>query len=331
MERKYMNPKISIIVPVFNVEGFIHDCIESILDQTFKDFELILVNDGSIDRSGDICDDYSKKDQRIFVIHKENRGQSSARNRGIDVAKGDYIGFIDSDDWVHRDMYKILYTKAIEIEADITACNIIQYDKDATKHIYSNKKDDCLFDRNSAMNELYLNERLTFSPCNKLYKRKLFKDIKFKEGYILEDMDFAYRIIHQANRIYYTGATLYNYRYNEKSTMRKTFSKKRLDEFEVRKNMYSFYQKNYPSLANELYAECFLTGLMLYINIGKYYKNETNQYKYLIDIDRKIIKSLIFKKDYNRKKKVLLAIAMISPNILVKIYLLYWDKIKKAL
>jgi glycosyltransferase involved in cell wall biosynthesis len=326
-----MNPKISIIVPVFNVERFIHSCIESILDQTFKDFELILVNDGSTDQSGDICDEYSNKDKRIIVIHKENGGQSSARNRGIDVAKGDYFGFIDSDDWIDKDMYKILYTKAIETEADITACNIIQYDKDATKHIYNNKTDDCLYDRNTAMNELYLNERLTFSPCNKLYKKKLFKDIRFKEGYILEDMDFAYRIIHQANSIYYKGTPFYNYRYNENSTMRKTFSKMRLDEFEVRKNMFSFYQKNYPSLSNELYAECFLTGLMLYINIEKYYKNEINQYKYLIDIDRKIIKSLIFKNKYNRKKKVLLAIAMISPNILVKIYRLYWDKIKHAL
>jgi glycosyltransferase involved in cell wall biosynthesis len=331
MERKYMNPKISIIVPVFNVEDFIQENIESILAQSFKDFELILVNDGSSDRSGDICDEFSMKDQRIIVIHKENGGQSSARNRGIDVAKGDYIGFIDSDDWIHKDMYNILYSKAIETDVEIAACNIIQYDKDDTKHLYCGKTFDLLYDRNSAMNELYLNERLTFSPCNKLYGRELIEGLRFKEGYILEDMDFAYRVIHKANRIYYTGQALYNYRYNDKSTMRKAFSKKRIDEFEVRKNMYLFYLNNYPSLASELYAECFLTGLMLFINIGKYYKNETNQYKYLIDIDRKIIKSLIFKKNYNRKKKVLLGLAMISPKILVKIYQLYWDKIKKAL
>jgi glycosyltransferase involved in cell wall biosynthesis len=326
-----MNPKLSIIVPVFNVESFIHDCIESILDQTFKDFELILINDGSSDRSGYICDEYSMKDKRIIVIHKENGGQSSARNRGIDVAKGDYIGFIDSDDWIHRDMYKILYTKAIETAADITACNIVQYNKDTTSHFYCNEATDHLYDRNSAMNELYLNERLTFSPCNKLYKKKLFEGITFKEGYILEDMDFTYRIIHQSNRIYYIGQALYNYRYNDKSTMRKAFSKKRLDEFEVRKNMYLFYLENYPNQANEVYAEWFLTGLMLYINIEKYYRNEKNQHKYLIDTDRKILKSLIFNKKYNRKKKILLSVAIISPNILVKIYRFYWDKITKNL
>lgn len=326
-----MNPTISIIVPVYNVENFIGKCIESILGQTFKDFELILVNDGSIDRSGEICEEYSKKDKRIVVFHKENGGQSSARNAGIEAAKGSYIGFVDSDDWVHSDMYKILYSKAIELESDIAACNIIRFNKDSSKYYFCNDNSDYVYDRNNAMNELYLNERLTFSPCNKLYKRDLFRGIRFKEGYILEDIDFSYRIIHECNRIFYTGQALYNYRYNDNSTMRKVFSKKRLDEFEVRKNLYLFYLKNYPAHANEVYAEWFLTGLMLYINIGKYYKSEKNQYKYLIEADKTILKSLVAKKEYNRKKKLLLSIAIISPQILVKAYQLYWDKIKKEL
>lgn len=326
-----MNPKVSIIVPVYNVENFIHECINSILKQTFTDFELILVDDGSVDLSGAICDDYSKQDKRIKVIHKENGGQSSARNRGIEAAKGDYIGFIDSDDWISDEMYMILYTKAIDTNADIIACNIIMHNKDLTNHLYCDKADDSFYDRNSAMNELYLNERLTFSPCNKLYKKELFKGISFKEGYILEDMDFAYRIIHQANTIYYTGEALYHYRYNHESTMRRVFSKKRLDEFEVRNNMYTFYLENYPHHANELYAERFLTGLMLYISIEKYYRDEKNLYKYLIDIDRKKVYPLIFNKKYKRKKRVLLSLAMISPNILAKTYRIYWDKIKKAL
>ncbi|MFC4800162.1 glycosyltransferase family 2 protein [Neobacillus sp. GCM10023253] len=326
-----MKPIISIIVPVYNVESFIRECIDSILNQAFEDFELILVNDGSTDQSGNICDEYSIKDSRVTVIHKKNGGQSSARNRGIDAAAGDYIGFVDSDDWIHKEMYKILYTKAMETAADITACNLMQYNKDSSGHLYSANTTDQLFDRDSAMHELYLNERLTFSPCNKLYKKELFNGIRFKEGYILEDMDFAYRIIHQADRIFYTGQALYYYRYNEHSTMRKDFSKKRLDEFEVRKNMYLFYLKNYPGIANEVYAEWFLTGLMLYINIGKYFKHEQNQYKYLIETDREKLKPLLFKEGYNQKKKILLAMAVISPKLLVNFYRLYWDKIKKEL
>lgn len=331
MERKYMSPKISIIVPVYNVEQFISECINSILNQTFRDFELILINDGSTDKSGQICDEFASKDERIVVVHKENGGQSSARNKGIDLAKGEYIGFIDSDDWIEHDMYQIMYTKAIETGAEIAACNIVQYNKDSSKYYFCQDPTDYVCDRKSAMQELYLNERLTFSPCNKLIKRELFREIRFKEGYILEDIDFTYRIIHQSQKVFYTGQALYNYRYNEQSTMRKAFTKKRLDEFEVRKSLYLFYRDNYPSHANEVYAEWFLTGLMLYINILKYYPNEKDQYRYLIEADRKKLSSLVLKKTYNRKKKLLLSLAVISPQLLVKFYTLYWDKMKKAL
>ncbi|WP_066315239.1 glycosyltransferase [Bacillus sp. FJAT-29814] len=326
-----MNPKISIIVPVFNVENFIHDCLKSILNQTFRDFELILVNDGSTDQSGVICDEYAKSDKRITVIHKENGGQSSARNVGIDIATGDFLGFIDSDDWIDKDMYEILYTKVLETGSDIAACNLMQYNKDSTGYLYSNDTNNQIYNRHDAMHELYLNERLTFSPCNKLYKKELFNGIRFKQGSILEDMDFAYRIIDKVNMLYYTGQPLYNYRFNENSTMRKTFSKKRLDEYNVRKDMYLFYLENYPEIANEVYAEWFLTGLMLYINIEKYYQSEKNTYKYLIDVDRKKLRALLSKESYNRKKKILLAAAVISPKILVRFYRIYWDKIKKAL
>lgn len=326
-----MNPKISIIVPIYNVENFIHECIDSIIGQTFKEFELILVNDGSTDRSGEICDEYSKKDIRIRVVHKENGGQSSARNTGISLVQGDYIGFIDSDDWVQQNMYQVLYEKAIETDADIIACNIVEYHKDSTKRLYCNDPSDRLFERDAALKEIYLNERLTFSPCNKLYKRKLFKELRFKEGSILEDMDFAYRIIHKSNNIFYTGKPMYFYRYNDQSTMRKTFSKKRLDEYQVRKDMYQFYLANYPKHADEVYAEWYLTGLMLYVNIEKYFKGEKESYKYLLDNDRKILKSLIFNPNYNRKKKLLLSLGFISPSLLVRFYRFYWDKIKKEL
>lgn len=103
-----MNPKISIIVPVYEVEPYIHKCVDSILAQTFTDFELILVDDGSPDNCGEICDEYEENDSRIRVIHKENGGPSSARNAGLNIAKGDYIGFVDSDDWIETDMYEML-------------------------------------------------------------------------------------------------------------------------------------------------------------------------------------------------------------------------------
>ena len=114
-----MNPEISIIVPVYNVEKYLKRCIDSILNQSFTDFELILVDDGSTDNSGKIIDEYALKDKRIKVIHKENGGQGSARNRGLDIAKGNYIGFVDSDDWIHKDMYKCMYQIINEDNTDI--------------------------------------------------------------------------------------------------------------------------------------------------------------------------------------------------------------------
>ena len=112
-------PKISIIVPVYNVEKYLRKCVDSILNQTFKDFELILVDDGSIDTSGKICDEYNLKDNRIKVIHKENGGLSSARNAGLDIAQGEYIGFVDSDDWIELDMYEELYKICKENDTDV--------------------------------------------------------------------------------------------------------------------------------------------------------------------------------------------------------------------
>ena len=114
--------KISIIVPVYNVESYLSNCIDSILNQTFKDFELILVNDGSTDKSLEICKHYKNMDDRIFIIDKKNGGLSSARNAGLDIIKGEYIGFVDSDDYIHPQMYELLYKQIIENEADISMC-----------------------------------------------------------------------------------------------------------------------------------------------------------------------------------------------------------------
>ena len=128
-----MSPKISIIVPVYKVEPYIHKCIDSILNQTFKEFELILVDDGSPDNCGNICDEYAKKDNRVRVIHKENGGISSARNIGLDVSNGEYIGFVDSDDYIKLDMYERLYNSCKVNNADISIIGTIEVDENGKK------------------------------------------------------------------------------------------------------------------------------------------------------------------------------------------------------
>lgn len=156
---------ISIIVPVYNVEKYLNRCLDSILNQTFTDFELILVDDGSTDNSGIICDEYKTKDNRIKVIHKENGGLSSARNAGLDIARGRYIGFVDSDDFISKDMYQILYNEAEKNKADMIMCEFKKVDKNyeaINNNLYKKsdikllKKDEILEDMYSDMYDIYV-------------------------------------------------------------------------------------------------------------------------------------------------------------------------------
>ncbi|NTW71212.1 MAG: glycosyltransferase [Eubacteriaceae bacterium] len=323
-----MKSKVSIIIPVYNTEKYISKCIDSIMGQAFTDFDLILVNDGSTDNSGKICNNYASEDDRISVIHKPNGGQSSARNAGLAIAKGEYISFIDSDDWIDPDFYCTLVEYADSNRADIAACNLYvvnQWDQirpftpDAKSKIYS---------RAEAVEEIFSNRILTFSPCNKIYRRHIFENLRFDQDIILEDMDIAYKIIHRANKIVYLEQPLYYYRYNNESTLRKKFTLKRIDEYEVKKRMYEFYLKNYPELADQVYLELLLTGINLYRLVSIHHRNKLQQYQYLIEFDRKILRRLLTNSRLKIKKKIEGCWILISPKISIWI-LNSKDRIRK--
>lgn len=310
-----MKSKVSIIIPVYNTEKYISKCIDSIIGQSFTDFDLILVNDGSTDNSGGICDNYALKDERISVVHKPNEGQSSARNAGLDIASGEYISFIDSDDWIDPDFYHKLLDYADAQGADIAACNLYvvnQWDEtrpftpDARSKVYS---------RGEAIEEIFSNKILTFSPCNKIYKRHVFDDLRFDQNIILEDMDLSYQIIHRANKIAYLEEPLYFYRYNSDSTLRKKFTLKRIDEYDVKKRMYEFYLKNYPALADQVYLELLLTGINLFRLISIHHRETLQEYKYLMGFDRKILRQLLSNRKLDRKKKNEVSLILITPKI----------------
>lgn len=173
-----MNPLVSIIVPVYNVEQYLPKCIESIINQTLSNIEVILVNDGSKDSSGEIINEYAKKDKRIIPIHKQNGGQGSARNEGLKIAKGQYVGFVDSDDWIDANMYEALVSEALKEDSDLVVCGRKGYDDFGKKHYDINLEKELI---NIDMNTVpdYLIDRLffkhTFSACNKLYRNDLLK------------------------------------------------------------------------------------------------------------------------------------------------------------
>lgn len=266
-----MNPKISIIVPVYNVEQYLKHCINSILNQTFTEFELILVNDGSTDQSGNICEEYAKIDKRIKVIHKENEGQSSARNRGLEVAKGEYVGFVDSDDFIHEKMYELLYNNAKKNSSDVIVCEVIK----GPGNQRFNKKDLVSqpsvqnFSNIDALNQLYTpfdpmgkhNEGWVF-PVNKLYKKYLFNDISFRVGRIYEDEFLIHKILHKCNVVSFIPSKLYYYVQRKNSTVNSPYSIRKLDRVYALKERVEFFKeidnKDLLHKALKCYIEVFL-------------------------------------------------------------------------
>ena len=205
--------KLSIIIPIYNTGIYLHKCIKSILSQKLEDFELILVDDGSKDDSGAICDEYAKQDKRIKVIHKENEGVSIARNTGIAMAEGDYIGFVDSDDWIEVDMYNTLYKLAVSKECDIVMCDTVtKYDEkpDEEDTITQLKGGELLYKKDIHPELL---REMAGSSCRCIYKMEMLKNnnITFPQNIPLsEDRMFNIQAFGYANRVYYTKTPFYN-------------------------------------------------------------------------------------------------------------------------
>lgn len=250
-----MKPEISIIVPVYNVERYLGKCLDSILIQTFVNFEIIVVNDGSTDLSGSICDEYSKRDQRIIVIHKKNGGLSSARNAGIRVAKGKYIGFVDSDDYIDINMYKTLYKLCENTNSDIGICKFL---REGNGQLQSKENDKLILelDHLEGMRQLFKGELYRFSVCNKLFKKSCFKEIQFPEGRIHEDLSTTYKLFARANKSVFTNYAGYIYVKREESILTTKYNNKRLDAFLGWEEILPFMSKNYSCLSNEFLA-CF--------------------------------------------------------------------------
>ena len=204
--------KISVIVPVYNVERFLRECIESIISQTYKDLEIILVNDGSTDKSPLICEEYKKIDARVIVLHKENGGLSDARNKGIDISTGEYIGFVDSDDFIENDMYELLLNNIKKVEADIATCGVIS-EKVKDKNFY---KEEIIVNAHDGLKEMLMERSMNTSACDKLYKRSLFDEIRYPKDKLYEDLYTTYKLLHKANKIVISNQKKYyytNYKY----------------------------------------------------------------------------------------------------------------------
>lgn len=258
-----MNDLISIIIPAYNAEQFLETTLKSVLSQTYQNIEIILVNDGSEDQTGEIADAWAIKDKRIIVLHQENQGVSAARNKGLEIAKGNLIGFVDADDEIEEDMYEFLYHNLQKYNADISHCGFELVKKDKTVQFH-NTGIILIQDKFEAIKELLSGKRVEPGIWNKLFKKSVLANILFAiDIKINEDLLFNIESFKNANKIVFEDVVKYKYKYNPESASRSSKVLERSkDIFEVAKRI----KKNLPeteieSEVNQFYTSKLLTNL----------------------------------------------------------------------
>lgn len=217
-------PLISVIVPVYNVEKYLGRCVDSIINQTYTNLEIILVDDGSTDDSRKICDEYAEKDGRIKVIHKSNGGQGSARNMALDIAKGQYIGFVDSDDWLEPDMYEYLYHAIKDNFADISVCGTYRTKNSMVIPSYTSKTIQVM-DTLETLKSFYDGKLFQVAVWDKLYQRELWDEIRFPNIF-REDIFVTFKVLAKSKKTVHIGAAKYNYFIRNNSSEHQNYSDK---------------------------------------------------------------------------------------------------------
>ena len=252
------NDLISVVVPIYKVEKYLNNCIKSILIQTYENLEIILVDDGSPDSCPQICDALAKQDNRIKVIHKKNGGLSDARNAGLEISKGKYITFVDSDDFISNDMIETLYNMCIKFQADFAMCQKADCDDDDTIDSVELDVSEIkykTFENVEKMKAYLITNEIETTAWKKLYKSNLIKQFRFPKGKIHEDVFTTYQIIDKAEKIVVTNRIGYYYRNNPQSIMNSGFSLNRLHAIEAKLEQLRFIEIKYPSLYKFAAAE----------------------------------------------------------------------------
>lgn len=273
-------PQISVIVPVYNAEKYLNRCVDSILEQTYEDFELLLINDGSKDKSGILCDMYQKKDSRICVIHQENHGVSAARNRAVQVAKGKYVTYVDSDDWVAPNFLQVMIEGVQKYQGDICVTRV-----QVANHLKSTKGTTCFqyepLTTREAMNRYGKSDGSEFrGPVAKLVKREIARNHPFPEGRkIAEDLATNYRYYDAAKIVVDNRSRLYFYYINQESVTNSTYNTGRISGLETLEELMDYFKKNkYPDLYRHYRDEYLYDVFKQYANVCKYIQDQEIQH-----------------------------------------------------
>lgn len=308
-------PSISIIVPVYKCEEYIEACVDSILNQTFTDFEIILVDDGSPDNSGKICDALAEKHNKIVVLHQENRGQAAARNNGVKIARGEWLHFVDCDDSVHPRMLEALYNAVAKNGVKLAMCSAVQDEK---------IPDDFYADKNAEFKDLEMNEDNFLHLCRdlkyyywvvwgKLIHKSIYEKYPLTEGRIYEDNAIVCKWLYEAKKVALTDSPLYFYYVNTTGTTKKAFTEKRLDILWAFKEQIDFFSSINLNKMTEYLATYYFE-----ISAYAHYRAKTENAKELIPIIKQ--KEKVIKKHYGK---------FIKLNVNQKLY--YYERTNKPM
>lgn len=319
-----MNDKlISVIVPVYNVEKYLEKSINSLLEQTYKNLEIIIVDDGSTDNSSKICDDFLKKDSRIKVFHKINGGQGSARNLALDNMNGEFVCFLDSDDSVYNDYIEFLYKQLIEKKLDVACANFEIYnekDEFLKKHSEGNGFE--IFTGKDAIKNMWYSKKINIGPWGKLYKAELWRNVRFKECYS-EDFAIMHYIYIQCEKVGYFEKCLLKYLARNNSSIRSEFNKNKLVMLDIVDDNFEFCLKHLEiQNAARAKAVSVYFHLLFQIPNSLEYKKDIKKIEFLIKKQRK---KVLKDKEINKKVKCALILSYLSFFITRKIFKI-WKK-----
>lgn len=243
-------PLISIIVPVYNVRGYLEECLNSLISQNYPKLEFVLVDDGSTDGGGVFLDEFSKKDARVRVFHQENRGLSAARNRGILESKGEFITFVDSDDFIAADYVQYLYTMCARNQARMAICAIRELTTKGREINYGAEYDEKVMSTEEALGRMLREEGFNVSAYAKLYRKDLFENVTFPENAVHEDLGTTYKLVQKCPRVVYGPEAKYVYRKRSGSISNEEFSEKKFDIITLTDAMCDEIEKSFPYLLN---------------------------------------------------------------------------------
>ena len=311
-----VNRIVSIIVPVYNVEPYIYECVDSLLGQTYRDLEIILVDDASPDNCPRICDEYALKDPRIKVIHKPNGGLSDARNAGIDVATGAYVMFVDSDDYIVPTMVEHLLSMMEQSGAGIASCG---YTGELDKLSAETDGQFRVATAGEALKHILVEREISTSASTKLFETRLFEDVRFPVGKIYEDYATIYKVIHKAGKVAYNNENKYYYRPNPGGITGGKFYKKQMQYFEISEQVMAFVSAEYPEYEKYVNNRAERMAISFYKKISESGFDDRETIRFLARFIRKHIWRYLFS-GYSPLSKMYGLMVSVMPRLALKVF-----------